>query len=244
MRVVEWALERDVAVLFILHVNKQAKGVEALNRVMGSVAWVTTSRVAHSFCPDPNDREQCLWVPMKNNLGPLEQAIAYRIEKVDGATRVDLGRRRSTRRPTRRWAAQPRERRDVVAADWLVERFRENPEWESKDCSRRPTNRTGFRNAIFEAKRALDLPKAKKRVKENGDEVWLWWVPEGWVAMQDELRGRAEGKNPPGTVGTVGTVDRETLTINDFRTVPVSGQRPVGTRRGVKWTRWGQVVRR
>jgi hypothetical protein len=215
MKVVEWALERNVAVLFILHVNKQAKGVEALNRVMGSVAWVTTSRVAHSFCPDPDDRERCLWVPMKNNLGPLEKAIAYRIVQVDGATRVEWVAEVDTTADEAMGGDQPKERRDVVAADWLVERFRENPEWESKDLFKAAYEQNVGRSAIFEAKRALDLPKARKRTKENGDEVWLWWVPEGWVAMQDELRGRAEGKCPtrPASepVEPVEPVDRETI---------------------------------
>src|SRR5262245_45892339 len=47
MGVVEWVDRRGLSAWFILHVNKsQGKGTEALSRVMGSVAWVTTSRIA------------------------------------------------------------------------------------------------------------------------------------------------------------------------------------------------------
>jgi hypothetical protein len=45
------------------------------------------------------------------------------------------------------------------------------------------------RDAIFEAKRTLKLPKAKQHTKENGDRVFYWWVPADWPALADGEEG-------------------------------------------------------
>lgn len=180
MRVVEWALGRDIAVLFILHVNKQSgKGVEALNRVMGSVAWVTTARIAHTFTVDPDNSDRCLWVPLKNNLGELGKAVAYRINKTDKLARVEWLEEVDTT-ADEALGHSPRQRRDVAASEWLIERFREKLEWPSDELFRTAREHNVSKDAIFEAKKLLNLPKAKKRTCENGDTSWVWWVPDDW----------------------------------------------------------------
>lgn len=187
MRVVEWVLGQDLACLFVLHVNKQSgKGVEALNRVMGSVAWVTTARIAHTLCDDPDTADQCLWVPLKNNLGPLVKAIAYRIagESETGAKIEWIGEVDTTANEAMGHGA-PRERRDVTAAKWLVARFREKLEWRSDDLFAAAKEANVSRNAVFEAKTKLKLPAARKRVVENGETVYVWWVPEDWPGFDE-----------------------------------------------------------
>ncbi len=186
MRVVEWAMTRDLAVIFILHVNKAAKGVEALNRVMGSVAWVTTARVAHAFCDDPNEDGQCLWVPLKTNVGKLAKAIAYRITpeendqaRVEWVAEVDTTANEAM-------GGEPRKPRDVVASEWLIEKFREKLEWPSNDLFEAANHEGVSRSAVFEAKRKLKLPRARQRVEENGDRTFLWWVPLDWPPLTDE----------------------------------------------------------
>jgi hypothetical protein len=198
MKVVEWAIGRDVAVLFILHVNKNVKGVEALNRVMGSVAWVTTARIAHAFCADPDDRSRSLWVPMKNNLGPLEKAIAFRIVKDGGTTTVRWEGEIDTTADDAMGREPDRKRRDIRAGEWLVDQFRTRLEWESGDLFERARQDGVSRNAIFEAKESLKLPRARRQVKENGEEVYIWWVSVDWLA---------EHSKPPRcpTTGTSGT---------------------------------------
>jgi hypothetical protein len=61
MNLVMWAAHRDLACVLIMHVNKSTgKGIEAVNRVMGSVAWVSTARIAHTFARRPGrDRVGC-----------------------------------------------------------------------------------------------------------------------------------------------------------------------------------------
>jgi hypothetical protein len=197
MRVVEWAFDRDIAVLFILHVNKQSgKGVEALNRVMGSVAWVSTARIAHTFTVDPDNSDRCLWVPLKNNLGELGRAIAYRVAKTDSLARVEWIEEVDTTADEALGHA-PKQRRDVAASEWLIERFREKLEWASDDLFRAAKESNISRNAVFEAKRLLKLPTAKKRVSENGDTEYRWWVPANWEPLQRDT-------------GTPGTPEEET----------------------------------
>lgn len=187
MRVVDWAFKRDSAILFILHVNKQTgKGVEALNRVMGSVAWVTTARIAHTFCVDPDDSTRCLWVPLKNNIGELGKALGYRINKTDDLARVEwLGEVDMT--ADEAMGHQATKPKAIVAAEWLIERFRERLEWDSDDLFATGNEHGVKRDAIFAAKTKLNIPRAKKRIAENGDTYWVWWVPADWpyLALPD-----------------------------------------------------------
>lgn len=188
MRVVEWVLGQDLACLFVLHVNKQSgKGVEALNRVMGSVAWVTTARIAHTLCDDPNTADQCLWVPLKNNLGPLVKALAYRINgEAETGAKIEWVGEVDTTANEAMGHSSPRERRDVTAAKWLIARFREKLEWRSDDLFAAAREANVSRNAVFEAKAKLKLPSAKKRVTENGETVYVWWVPDDWEGFNEE----------------------------------------------------------
>jgi hypothetical protein len=180
MKVVEWCAGRDVAVIFVLHVNKQTgKGVEALNRVMGSVAWVSTARIAHSFCLDPDDQTRGLWMPTKSNLGQMPKGLAYRITGGDTPGVEWLGEVDMT--ADEAMSAEPKSRkRCVVAAEWLVERFNEKPVWNSDDLIRAAKQAGVSRNALFEAKDALGLNKPRKHTYENGDVMWVWSIPADW----------------------------------------------------------------
>lgn len=202
MKVVEWCFGRDLAVLFVLHINKQTgKGVEALNRVMGSVAWVSTSRIAHSFCLDPDDQTRGLWMPTKSNLGQMPKGLAYRIEGGDTPTVTWLGEVDMT--ADEALSASPSSRkRSVVASEWLIERFREKLEWNSKDLVAAGREQGVSRNALFEAKDILELPKARKVTHETGDETWVWWVPKDWPPL---IKG--VGGGPVGTVGHLGQLN-------------------------------------
>jgi len=192
MRVVEWALARKVAVLFILHVNKQSgKGLEAINRVMGSVAWVTTARIAHTICPDPETPGQTLMVPTKSNIGPMPPALAYKFAPVDpedpeSGARIEWVGEVDVTADEALGHAGPRVRRDVIAAEWLIERFREKLDWPSDELFAAATATGISRNAVFDARAKLELPKARKITHENGRAVWVWWVPADWPSLTPE----------------------------------------------------------
>lgn len=184
MRVVEWASGRDVAVLFVLHVNKQTgKGIEALNRVMGSVAWVSTARIAHSFCLDPDDPTRGLWMPTKSNLGQLPKGLAYRITGGDTPGVEWLGEVDITADEAMSSAPKAR-KRGVVASEWLIERFKEKREWRSEDLFAAAKEENVSRNAVYEAKDMLRLPKARQVISESGEKGWIWWVPDDWEHLR------------------------------------------------------------
>ena len=124
-----WTGRVKAAVILITHVNKPgAQKAEAMNRVMGSAAWVTSVRAAFMFVPDPDDRTRQLFLPLKMNLGKKPQGMAYRIVdgdwagKVEWLGKVDVTADQAMSKPP------PRKRREVAAGEWLIERFREQRE--------------------------------------------------------------------------------------------------------------------
>src|SRR5208337_4185008 len=148
--------------------NKQiGKGIEAIDRIMGSVAWVSTSRIALGFAVDPNNQAQCLFAGIKNNLGPKAQTLAYEIKSTDTLAVVEWHGEVDT---TADEAFQSVKNRSVAesATEWLEDRFREKRVWWSKeiiDLARQ----SGFSyNAI-----AKDIPASVKNgihKKNNFDE--------------------------------------------------------------------------
>lgn len=195
-----WASRRRLAVVFNTHVNKQVSQVEAALRVMGSVAWINSVRAAHLFCEDPDDGERSLFLPIKNNLGKKCAGLAYKILPLDnGEARVQwLGEVEMTANQALR--QQPkRQRRDLVARDWLIEKFREHRVWKSDDLFQAADQEGVSRNAVFEAKRILDLPRARRNVLENGAIVYTWWVPDDWPLLSQQS-SQQPGHRDTGTV--------------------------------------------
>jgi len=193
MKVVEWALDRDLAVLFILHVNKQTgKGVEALNRVMGSVAWVTTARIAHTFCSDPETRDQCLWVPLKSNLGPLGKAIAYRIPKGENPV-VEWVAEIDTTADEAMGHAEPR-KRSVRGSVFLAELFADVDRLTSNEIYKARENTTVSKDALKEAKEEMGI-LAKLEYDDDGQKRWAWYWPKDARAAWSQRLAQQEEAN-------------------------------------------------
>lgn len=191
MKVVEWCFGRDLATIFVLHVNKQTgKGIEAINRVMGSVAWVSTARIAHSFSLDPEDSSRGLWVPAKTNLGQLAKGLAYRIGNAEGGASVEWCGEVDTTADEAMAGARSKKRRSVSAAVWLAEQFEgvdklpSDSIWRDKD-----EFTTLSRNALLEAKDEMGI-KARQEADTEGDRKWYWhWSAESrtkWEEKQSE----------------------------------------------------------
>jgi hypothetical protein len=183
MRVAVLAMRHDLAVVMITHCNKGIKkDMAALDRVIGSIAWASTSRIAHILAPDPDDPGRSLFVCLKNNLGPLPKGIAYRIRTTDALATVEwLGPVDITGDQALNGPGKPRR---VVAAEWLIDRFRERLEWPSDDLFHAAREANVSRDAVFEAKAALELPKARQITAENGNRFFVWWVPPDWPPLR------------------------------------------------------------
>ena len=74
----ELASRRRVGVVGVMHLKKS--DTSALLRVSGSIGFVAAARVVWGFGEDPDAPETRIMVAVKNNLAPLGNGLAYRIE--------------------------------------------------------------------------------------------------------------------------------------------------------------------
>jgi hypothetical protein len=176
-----WTAKHRLSLVFNTHVNKGTAGkVEAMMRVMGSVAWVNAVRAAHMFARDPEDIDRVFFVPMKMNNAAMKKGLAYRIApladsraKVEWLGDVDL----SADEAVSQAGKQPRK---VLARDWLVDLFRQKLEWPAEEFWASARQHGVTKNAIDEARVRLAMPKPRRTVGPSGNVAWTWWVPPDW----------------------------------------------------------------
>lgn len=176
-----WAYQHQCSVIFNTHLNKAAavKG-EALMRVMGSVAWVNAVRAAYLFVRDPENHMRRLFLGLKMNLALEPPGLAFHIvDSLDGGARLEwLGSVKHTADDV--LANSTSRPRTQQATTWLAERLHERAEWPSSELFAAATAAKISRTALYEAKRLLNLPGARKIVTPQGTS-WIWWVPDNWT---------------------------------------------------------------
>ena len=172
---------RNVPLVFVTHVNKaMGQKIDAMARVMGSVAWVAAVRAAHMFCQDPEMPGKRLYVPLKVNNARAPKALRYIIEEVNGQAimkwieEVDITADEAI-------GAVPRKSSGIVATEWLVDRFREKNEWESAELKRLGIDAGLTGHQLFKSPEVNALPIDKRqRITSNGDRYWVWRARDGW----------------------------------------------------------------
>ena len=156
MKIVSWLDGKPVAMALITHYNKGGaqKVLDALDRIMGSVAWASSARVACGFVADPNDQSQCIFGGIKNNLGKKAVPLSYKIEATPSLAKVTWLGKSDTSLDD---AMSQTGAKKVNAAKFFVERFREKLEWESQELIDVAKKSGISRNTCFDTKDALDI---------------------------------------------------------------------------------------
>lgn len=172
------AEDRNCAILGVLHLTKNA-AARVLHRIMGSIGFVAAARVVLAVARDPDDETRRLLLPIKNNLSPPADTLAFTLDNgrllwddrpVDGVTADSvLGESPADRG----------ERQD--AEEFLREMLVDGEPMRAVDVFR-----SGKANGI--AERTLKRAKGRMGVKSKlvgfGREGhWRWWLPLSGAAV-------------------------------------------------------------
>jgi putative DNA primase/helicase len=79
----EIAQECNVAIVSVTHFTKGTGSVstKAIDRIIGSIAFIAAPRIGFTVIADPDDPERRLFLHVKNNISRAPQGLAFRLEQ-------------------------------------------------------------------------------------------------------------------------------------------------------------------
>lgn len=176
-----FAAKHQAALVVVTHLNKSQQA-NALNAIIGSVAFVAAARAAYVVSRDPGDPRRRLFLPVKNNLGLDETGFAYRlgggdppcVEWDDELVRLTADEAIA---PATRQGPEPTALRE--AEEWLLDFL---------SAGARPASEVLSRGRA-DGHAAATLRRAKNTLKVDSVKTgkrggWAWQLPGGGPLMQ------------------------------------------------------------
>lgn len=172
----KFATDHNIAIVCISHLNKNTQQ-KAIDRTTGSGAFIAACRAAYIVCKNPENEQQRLFLPIKNNLGDDQNGLSFEIESVtldNGIKTSKIKWIESTVSITADEAISNQTINDDKSAldeaqDFLCEMLREEPIPSSKLKQLAETSGLSWRT-IQRAKKKLGCIEARKIGKES----WCW----------------------------------------------------------------------
>jgi putative DNA primase/helicase len=167
--------QRQVAMVGVMHLTK-AQQARLLNRVQGSVAFVGQARTVLVVGEDGNAPGRRLLASVKNNLGPLAPALAFRISDsgliweptpVEGPADVLLAGDEMESRSARREREQAARFLRELLADGFVPSKQVMADAKANGIAQR---------TLWRAE--ADLGVLAERSKGDTKSPWYWWLPQ------------------------------------------------------------------
>lgn len=189
MRLWFWVQRKHIACVLVTHTKKGfTKGMSALDKIIGSVAWSTCCQCVHLLGHDPEDPSRRLFLSMKTNISPDNKpGLVYTIEPCGELARVQW-LERTTITADEAVSGEPRKPRGALAVEWLTERFRENRSWSSNDLKRLAGCAGISKNALWSDEvKTLPIEKKERMDADTGKMVWYWTAREGWPEEEAQV---------------------------------------------------------
>jgi hypothetical protein len=177
MPLADLARRREIAMIGNAHFNKG--GGKAIDRGMGSVAWVAAARAAWGLVKDPEDPINRLFLPIKCNLSKDTSGLSFKIIDGDGAPRLAWSDTPETRTMDDILGAQPTKRAPQTkeAMEWLNNMLSGGPV-EANLIIERGQHAGHTKRTLYNAKTALGVLSTNPK-GFGKDCVWFWELPEG-----------------------------------------------------------------
>jgi putative DNA primase/helicase len=193
----EMAARLRIAIVAITHPPK-GTGTTAINRFIGSIAFVAAARAAFMVTRDADNQNRRLFLPVKNNLAPLGKGLAFWLEQ-----RI-VGEPGKIVASSVTWESEP----VTITADQALAATDGNSEQhsaqrEAEDFLRESLSAPAAAKEMEEHARAVGissrtLARARKRlgvIAEKGgmDKGWTWRNHCRFGKRSDVVPGRGKG---------------------------------------------------
>jgi len=174
----ELAAKHRIAVVAVSHLNKGDGN--AINRVMGSMAFTAAARAVFAVVKDKDDPMRRLFLPIKNNLARDDTGFAYRLIQTEGndvpsvawePLPVTMSADEAITPEAKNRGPDPDQRRE--AEDWLNGFLQQGPKSAAECYSQ--AGKDGFTRATLLRAKAAAKIVAEKQGFENG--FWTWRLP-------------------------------------------------------------------